>query len=871
MNAVSRCNRFSGTARAPVVLAAIMGLMVQAPAAWSQETSADERAASLQQDDDVIIVTARRTAENLQSVPVTVTALSAADLQARGIDNAYDLQFAAPSVTVSTGLSRLSGGYTVRGLSAGVVTYFNDIPGGPVSTSAPYFDMNSVQVLNGPQGTLFGRTAAAGAVLLTPQAPDLDDFGGFADITLGNYDRLQSSGAVNLPIIPGELALRVAYQHREIDGYTRQIGSSRRYDAINDDAIRASLRWERGGFKTTFIGNFIDTSNSGPGWVLEAANPNLGTLNVPPPFAGLFFGAACNSAVAAGLETSAANCVANRLIAMQDIKALLIAEADRVQNGGKDAVREALAPFNFADQQRYRHYSAMNVSEIDFGDLGPTTLTVKNLFSYQRASTVAAYGLDGLGGRLLTVVGGTVPGATAHVNQVGNMVQARRGKPSSLITEEFQIKGRAGDILDWNFGLYYQRSKTFQDMTGIGGMVSTFSGLFTANRGYTGSYNFDAGSHSREIAGFGQLSLDFDKLGIPGLNITGGYRKTDAKTVSRTIRALPNPAGTGPVVPDTSATALSTVRSDSSGSNYSLAITQKVTPDFLIYASTAKSFVPGGVNAVVGCDLAPNCSPTYNPETVKNYEVGIKTQTSLGSARVTFNADVYRMDYKNIQQGFQFTSGATSVAYTQNVAAARMQGAEAHLNIAWREGLGLTINYSYLDAKYRDWVALDPNQIVLPGDVCLEGTSAATGCLIDLSNNPFPRAPKHQLNGTLRWRLPVPSHLGSPSVAVTGYMQSRQYLPPLPSFRTLAVAQAQGIAGVTRDTVSQAPYGKINLRVQWDNILDSNLSAGVFVDNLTNTTYSQGGGSNLFTLGTAFKLYSEPRMWGFNLRYDFGG
>ncbi len=817
-----------------------------------------------------IIVTARRTEENLQSVPVTVTALSGKALQAQGIKSAYDLQFAAPSVTVSTGLSRLSGGYSVRGLRAGVVTYFDDIPGGPVLTSTPYFDLASVQVLNGPQGTLFGRTAAAGAVLVTPASPDLTNFGGFADVTAGNYGRFQTSGAVNLPIISGELGLRLAYQHREIDGYTRQIGTDRRYDAVNDDAFRATLKWQRGSFTNTLIGNFLDVDNSGPGWVLAGANPNLSTLNIPPAAASLFFGGACNGAVASGLESSFAGCVASRLAVTQQLRADLIAEANRVQNGGSSAVRSTLAPYAFPDQQRYRHTSVMDIAQYDIGDLGPTTLTLKNLFSYQRNSTVAAYGLDGFGGRLLTVVGSTATGASS-VNQVGNMVDPRRGKPDRLITEEFQLKGKAADFADWTLGIYYQNSKTLEDLDGVQAMTQTFSGIFTPNRGFTGAYNFQAGSDSRELAGFGQVSLDFGKIGIPGLSVTAGYRYTDAETNARTIRALTNPSGTGPLIPSTLASDFATTTSKSHGSNYSFSITQQITPEILAYASTAKSFVPGGVNAVAGCNTVPNCSPTYDPEQVKNYEIGLKTQFPLGSARVTFNTDIYRMDYSNIQQGNQVTSQSSSIAFIANVAAARMQGVETHLNIAWKEGLNLTLNYSYLDAKYRNWVAIDPNNIRLPSDQCIPQSVPSSLCYIDLSNNPFPQAPKHQLNATLRYELPVPEEFGKPWISVTGYLQSRQYLPTLPSFRILQIAEAQGIAGITRDTVSQQSYSKVNLRVQWDELMGSRFSAGLFVDNLTNTTYSQGGGANLFTLGTAFKLYSEPRMWGLNLSYRFGG
>ena len=857
------------------ILACASILALQSGVAFAQEgqnisdTSVEDAELSSPKQLNTVVVTARRTEEDLQSVPVTVTALSGDDLVAKGINDASDLQFSAPSVTVSTGLSRLEGSYSVRGLGAGVVTYFNDIPGGPVETAAPFFDMASVQILNGPQGTLFGRTAAAGAVLLTPRAPSLDDFEGRIDFTAGNYDQLESSGALNIPLIEGELGLRLAFQHQQRDGYTAQIGGGRALDGIENTGIRASLLWERGNFSNTLIGNYLNIEDTGQGWVLAAANPELGILNLQESAAPFVFGGVCQTAVSAGLESSVSECVSSRFEYLEQTRALMVSENARIRSGGDDVVRETIALDGIPDAQLYRHESIMNISEYDFGDIGLGSLSVKNLFSFQETSSVAGYALDGLGGRLLAIGGGTVARAPARVNQTGNDVQIERGTPGQLMTEELQFRGDLFDAVDWTVGAFYQKSETTRDLTGVRTMIRSFGGVFLPNRGFSPSFDFDAGSESEEMAGYANLSFDMTRFGVPGLTLAGGYRYTDAETISRSIPAIPNPTGTGPVVAPDTLGPISTTSSDSSGSNYSFSATQKVSDNLTVYGSLAKSFVPGGVNSVAGCELAPNCSPTFDPENVKNYEIGVKSQFFLGDVPITLNSAIYQMNYEDIQQGFQFTSGSASIAYTQNVAKAKMQGFETYLNMEWTEDLDLTLNYSYLDAGYEDWIALDPNQIVLPGDQCLQGSSPETGCLIDLSGNPLPRAPKQQFNATLRYNLPVPEAYGSPSLTLTGYLQSRQYLIPTAAYRAVEVAQAMGIVGVDRDTVSQEPYGLVNLRLQWDEVMGSPVSAGVFVNNLTDEVYSQGGGANLFTLGTAFKLYSEPRMWGLNVSYEF--
>ena len=116
------------------------------------------------------IVTARRTSENLQEVPVAVTALTPEMLDRQNIVSASDLMFAVPSLTVAPTLTTLSNAYVIRGLPSGVQIYFAEAPCCNASTgSLPFLDMQSVQVLNGPQGTLFGRSSAAGTEYSNPR------------------------------------------------------------------------------------------------------------------------------------------------------------------------------------------------------------------------------------------------------------------------------------------------------------------------------------------------------------------------------------------------------------------------------------------------------------------------------------------------------------------------------------------------------------------------------------------------------------------------------------------------------------------------------------------------------------------------------
>ncbi|MDB5452954.1 MAG: hypothetical protein JWO33_1532, partial [Caulobacteraceae bacterium] len=164
-----------------------------------------------------VVVTARRREESLQSVPLSVTALSQDSLKAAGIVSATDLTFHVPGINLTTMASSSNTNFSIRGqtraaVGAGlpaVVVYFNDVPEQANGSVFNPFDVQSVQVLKGPQGTLFGRNTIGGAILINTQ-PAGYEFGGYAQVTGGDYNRFDKEGAVNIPIVQDHLALRLA-------------------------------------------------------------------------------------------------------------------------------------------------------------------------------------------------------------------------------------------------------------------------------------------------------------------------------------------------------------------------------------------------------------------------------------------------------------------------------------------------------------------------------------------------------------------------------------------------------------------------------------------------------------------------------------
>src|SRR5690606_9670603 len=127
--------------------------------------------------------------------------------------------------------------------SPAVVSYFAEVPDPTFGSFVPQFDIASVQVLKGPQGTLFGRNTTGGAILYAPQAPTYE-WGGYISGIAGDFDKRQIQGAVNLPLVDSKAALRVAGDIDRRDGFTDNIGGGSDIDNVENQSFRVSLLLE---------------------------------------------------------------------------------------------------------------------------------------------------------------------------------------------------------------------------------------------------------------------------------------------------------------------------------------------------------------------------------------------------------------------------------------------------------------------------------------------------------------------------------------------------------------------------------------------------------------------------------------------------
>jgi outer membrane receptor protein involved in Fe transport len=240
-----------------------------------------------------IVVTAQKKSEDIQTVPIAVTAFTSQDLKDHQIVGFKDLQFATPGVTYSQ--ANFGGAnFQIRGLGvtavgagseSGVAVNFADVfLANPPTDGASFYDLQDIEVLRGPQSTLYGRGATGGVVNILPNRPDLETWSTQIDAQYGNYNGYEVKGDVNLPIITDQLAARVAGDIIYHSGFTENIADGSHQNDRSQYSIRGSVRWQPTSHTTIdVLGQFSKEDDSRARADKELCDPDpTGTLGCTP-------------------------------------------------------------------------------------------------------------------------------------------------------------------------------------------------------------------------------------------------------------------------------------------------------------------------------------------------------------------------------------------------------------------------------------------------------------------------------------------------------------------------------------------------------------------------------------------------------------
>lgn len=659
-----------------------MALAASDAAAQDSDGIAGESAQDVEQDVasgiQTIVVTARRREESLQETPISITAFGSDALEARQVSNVGQISDVTPNLTINTSAAFSGSAATpsifLRGV--GQVDFsLNTDPGVGLYVDGVYIsravgglidllDIERIEVLRGPQGTLFGRNTIGGAVNVTSKAPE-DDFTGRFKVTTGSDDRIQLQGLVNVPL--GEnLAARFAANYHRRDGYVFRPNVG---DYLGDDnsfSTRGTIAFDNGPLQLTLSGDYSRRREASAPFIITAIDPGA-------PFAGFH-----NAVVAPLIDPS----LAFPLGPMGPPSACLIG-ASNPACFNPESVSVGVPGINQGTRDSFADLDVYGVSftaEYELSD----AVTIKSITAYRDLRSDSTNEPDA---------------APVSVNSTVDSFDYNQ------FSQELQLLGEGLDgRLNWILGAYYFTEE------GVNENLVNFSVIEILSGGRV---------ENRSIAGFGQASFEV----ADGLFLTGGLRWTrderDFTPDQRVLRDIATgiPDGT-PILPNVTASTSTTKLTPMANIRY------EWTPDVSTYFTYSQGFKSGGFTQRVFPPLIPapgqdpvEVIPAFDAETVDTFEVGLKSQ--LLDDTVQLNAALFTTKYNDLQVNVQVGIAPT----TQNAAEATINGAELELLIVPVRNFSVNFGLGLIDAQYD---RLDAGVVGITLDSKLPGTSDVT-------------------------------------------------------------------------------------------------------------------------------------------------
>ena len=801
-----------------------------------------------------IIVTARKREESLQSVPISVTAIDTDSLREKSIENPYDLTLHVPGMTVRQGsATRTAVDYFIRGQGAtfgsasGVVVYYGEVPlkgVGLAGSNLQLFDLESVQVLKGPQGTLFGRSSTGGAVLFAPQKPT-DEFGGYVDTKVGNLGTQEVSAALNLPLWEDKLSVRGAINIQRRDGFTESQSTGQDQDDRHRETYRLGINFKPVEWLENYTLLQHNNVDEGPtGAVLASVNDNFALFNTTPlqgagwfgiaapplPFPGLENGGLC-WAINPGNLAGYQSCSTQRLGLIDQLKNDLDTELARVEGGG--SIRKNLTAIDGAVKGRSQQI--INTTTIDIGKmsfLGDVSLkTILGVNRITRSTSIREFGATQYSHGVV-INGYDLVGFPQQIAPFGN----QKTSFGDDFTQEYQILGDINGKHSWILGYFNEEVESAYNPPPV---FLTFNNAFQVPIGNT-TFLFPSTSASvNEQTGiFGQFTVDLSDMLLDGLKFTAGYRRTESKNTQETYQLIPGPNGftVGPLI--------NPLKFSESAPSWTATLDYQINPDVLVYLAHRRGFKPGGINGTSAAAGIPGSRDTYDPETLDDIEVGIKADWQLGSVSGRSNVAFYNSWYEDVQRSEVVpTPSGGVITQINNTAAAEITGVEMEHQFVFNEQVQMFINYTWTDARYTKW----------PGF-----TETIDGVMLPNTKSPFIGTPEHQATIGVRYIVPMDQAYGSLSLYGEYYRQSGVWLDD------------ESLVSFPRRTGYQESYDNVNLRIDWTNAIGSSFDASLYVRNAMDDEWIVGSNSLIDALGFQTNTWNEPRTYGLQLRYRFG-
>jgi iron complex outermembrane receptor protein len=804
-----------------------------------------------------IIVTARRSEERLQDVPISITVLSQDAITKRNIYNGTDLGIYVPSLSTNQSFGAEKASFAIRGFtqegktSPSVAVYFADVVaprsnGGTTSGNGAgvgaFMDLENVQVLKGPQGTLFGRNSTGGAILLVPAKPT-DKLEGSIEGSLGDYNMHRIQAVLNAPL-SSTFRVRGAIDWNQRDGYlnNRSGVGPKDFGNTNYFAARLSIVGDlTPDLENYTIASYSRSDTHGVIQTVRGCNRNYATAGGLTQILGQYVCAQADRAAALGygfwdVENS-------------DPTAREYVRQWQVINTTTWKASDTLTIKNIASYAEYRELADFNL----FGDNMVSSGQPLDLFAFFGAHVLRP-----------TTPGQVLPGITLHPGVTGD------NSAQSTFTEELQFQGRLGDDrFIWQGGAYLEVSHPLGFNTGLTAIFDSCTNVATYQctnpislppvffLGSISASNVKDFFNSKAF--YAQGTYKFTDQ----LSLTGGFRYTWDKVSSESRNVNVATPQTGPtpftcqnilkfnvggdlskplyVDSPISAQCDAVLHQNSSRPTWLIDLDYKPTEDILLYAKWARGYRQGTINSNnLGLEIA-------GPEKVDTYEGGLKA-SFRGRVPGYFNLAGFYNDFTGQQLAF---NSVVALAYQGkvpnaqpilNAGKSRIWGIEVDTSISPFTGFKLDAGYTYLNTKLLSITIPTP-----PIYYAVLAPSATAGESLALS-------PKNKVTITGTYTLPLDESIGRVSLGVT--------YSHIDANRAIASTLAPNYIVPATD--------QVNLNVDWQSAFAKPIDLSFFMTNVTNEKLIVYPNSGYATFGVIGGQTNQPRMFGFRLKYHFG-
>ena len=643
-----------------IALAASVASLVSQPV-WAQDS--DGAAAAASQEDE-IVVTAQRREQRLVDVPIAVSAVDSAALERADVTSVANIGTAVPNVQINQTVGNTFGPLiSIRGLAPSADTslardqpvglYIDGVPIGK-STGAAFdtVDLQRVEVLRGPQGTLYGKNTIGGAVNLITRQPT-GEFGGSLVLGAGEFGRFTQRLTVDLPAV-GDFKAKVAVAARQNRGYYRNNFNASHFGEEEMVAARGDLVWEPSdNFRAAYAYDITDTKGSPSILAISAG----GSVPVTSPF------------IAGHVYTS------------------------RPDNG-------ISAQSAIASDFRVNGHALTLEYNAGAGALGDVTL--KSITARRTMHSYSASDFDGTPNDLLRIIlQNDYEQFTQEFQIIGSGSEFKYTLGAFYLSDNYDVYNPR-----WNFQFGGNR----YDLSQRGGDSKSYAayGQLTWSPGFAqGNLDVTVGARwTREDKNAYELLLSNTAYAAnPAAPGSGVFQRLpDGTPVTRSGQpaagARPGAGGIGPsdLIPMENSDSWSQV-------NPEFNIVYKLNPRWSIYGRVATGFKSGGINDTAATNAA--FLTPYDPEHLLSFELGTKFSTP--DRRVNLNVALYHSIYKDFQAGVFVPAVVTTNII--NAGEAQFSGIEVEGSVKPFDSLSINFGFGYLDARYTDFKLPDGTDV----------------------------------------------------------------------------------------------------------------------------------------------------------------